>query len=63
MKFDKYRENLQVIDDKVYSYDTHVATIDRGELKIHGWWSVTTSEHVNYVAEQLGLRKVFINKN
>jgi len=31
-KFDRYKENLILIDDKVISYTTHVATIKRGEL-------------------------------
>jgi hypothetical protein len=55
---DRYRQNLQVVGDKVYSYGTHVATIKGDKLVRHGWWSVTTSKHVNYVAQQLGLTVV-----
>jgi hypothetical protein len=56
---DRYKNNLKVEGDKVYSYDTHVATIDKpaGHLIVHGWWSVTTSKHVNYVAREYGLRR------
>lgn len=56
---DRYKKNLKVEDDKVYSYDTHVATIDQEarQLIVHGWWSVTTSKHVNYVGQEYGLRK------
>lgn len=54
----KYKQNIKVIDSKVYSYDTHVATIDGRRLLIHGHWSVTTSKHVNHVAATFGLQKV-----
>ncbi len=56
---DRYKKNLKVEDDKVYSYDTHVATIDQEveQLIVHGVWSTTTSKHVNYVAQEYGLRK------
>lgn len=54
----KYKQNLRVIDGKVYSYDTHVATIDGRRLLVHGHWSVTTSKHVNHVAATFGLQKV-----
>ena len=54
----RYRQNLRVEGDKVYSYSTHVATIRGGELVRHGWWSVTTSKHINYVAKEYGLTVV-----
>jgi len=64
-KFDRYRENLTQIDNKIFSYETHVATLDyRGNGDIndgynclvqHGWWSRTTQKHVNYVANNYGL--------
>ena len=58
---DRYKKNLKVEGDKVYSYDTHVATIDKpaGHLIVHGVWSATTSKHVNYVAREYGLRQRF----
>lgn len=52
---DKYKQNLNVIGDKVYSYNTHVATINETQLIQLGWWSVTTQKHINYVAQELNL--------
>ncbi len=55
-KLDKYKENLMLIGDEVYSYHTNVASIEYpGKLVQHGWWSVTTQKHINYVAKELGL--------
>jgi rRNA maturation endonuclease Nob1 len=54
----RYRQNLHVAGTYVYSYDTHVASIDGDKLIVHGWWSTTTSKHVNYVARELGLTLV-----
>jgi len=56
---DRYKQNLHIEGDKVISYTTHVATIDSANRKlyIHGWWSVTTSKHINYVASEYGLTK------
>ena len=51
----RYKENLKVIGEKVFSYDTHVATINGDYLEKLGWWSMTTSKHTNYVASELGL--------
>jgi len=53
-KLGRYRENLLVSDDAVYSYLTRVAEIDheKREVKPLGWWSVTTSKHINYVARE-----------
>ena len=54
----KYKKNLKVEGDKVISYTTHVATIKDGKLYVLGYWSQTTSKHINYVACQYGLDKV-----
>ena len=51
----KYKQNLNVINQNVYSYNTHVATISGNTLKQLGWWSVTTQKHINYVANQFNL--------
>ena len=59
-KFDKYKENLRQVGDDIYSYSTKVATIHQDKLIQHGWWSVTTQKHINYVANELGLK---IDKN
>lgn len=56
----RYKQNLRIDGSRVYSYNTHVATIDHSgrRLMVHGWWSVTTSKHVNHVAETYGLTVV-----
>ena len=60
----KYKQNLRMNGSKVYSYDTHVATIDCAahELLVHGYWSQTTSKHINHVADVYGLTKVKAEK-
>ena len=55
MTTEKYSKNLKISDNKVYSYDTHVATIEGNNLVQLGWWSVTTQKHINYVASQFNL--------
>jgi len=59
-KFDRYKENLRQVGNDIYSYSTKVATIHQDKLIQHGWWSVTTQKHINYVANELGLE---IDKN
>ena len=60
VKLPKYKENLRIIDNtNVYSYSTRVAQIKDGELHIFGWWSSTTSKHVNYVADYYNLKKIY----
>ena len=55
-KFNRYKENLRRVGNDIWSYSTHVATIDYpGKLIQHGWWSVTTQKHVNYVANKYDL--------
>tara|TARA_R100000149_G_C5780672_1_gene76773 strand:+ start:162 stop:356 length:195 start_codon:yes stop_codon:yes gene_type:complete len=53
-KYDRYRENLIVVNNDVISYTTKVAEIDREKMAIKqlGYWSVTTQRHINYVAQQ-----------
>ena len=52
---DKYKQNLTIIENKVFSYTTHVATIQEDNLIQLGQWSKTTQKHINYVANQLKL--------
>jgi len=52
---DKYKQNLRVIGNNVYSYCTHVATIDGSNLIQLGYWSMTTQKHINYVAKEFNL--------
>lgn len=59
MKLSKYKQNLRVDGNAVYSYDTHVATINDGYLIIHDYYSMTTSKHINYVAKEYGLIKKY----
>lgn len=51
----KHKKNLSVINQNVYSYNTHVATISGNTLKQLGYWSVTTQKHINHVAKQFNL--------
>jgi hypothetical protein len=55
MKLDKYKQNLAVRGSDVYSYTTLVAKIDEPNQQVIelGYWSQTTSKHINYVAEKL----------
>jgi hypothetical protein len=60
IKLPKYKENLRIIDNTdVYSYSTRVAQIKDNELHILGWWSSTTSKHINYVADYYNLKKIY----
>tara|TARA_R110002020_G_scaffold82050_3_gene203194 strand:+ start:260 stop:451 length:192 start_codon:yes stop_codon:yes gene_type:complete len=54
-RFDKYKVNLAQHGDDIYSYSTKVATIHQDKLIQHGYWSMTTQKHINYVANELGL--------
>lgn len=58
----RYKQNLEVRGNIVYSYNTRVAEInsETGELRQLGWWSVTTQKHINYVGRELGLKIVKI---
>ncbi len=59
MVLDKYKQNLKVVGDYIYSYDTKVAWIDRYTQQVqiapkYYKYSRTTSKHINYVANELG---------
>ena len=59
IKLPKYKENLRIINDiDVYSYSTRVAQIKDDELHVFGWWSPTTSKHINYVARHYNLKVI-----
>ena len=57
----RYKKNLKVIGDSVYSYNTLVAEIVGNKLYKVKWRvngmsaSQTTTKHINYVARELGL--------
>ena len=60
----RYNQNLKVIDNKVYSYNTLVAKIKGNKIKKVKWnvngmtTSPTTSKHINYVARELNLELI-----
>jgi hypothetical protein len=60
----RYKQNLKVVNNKVYSYDTLVAKI-KGDRIYKVNWNVngmttrpTTSKHINYVAQELNLKLI-----
>jgi len=57
-RFSRYIDNLSYDDQFVYSYDCIVALIDNTHktLWTMGYWSGTTTKHINYAARQLGLK-------
>ena len=61
--FDKYKQNLRATDNYVYSYETKVAEIDHETrtIKPLGWWSMTTSKHINYVGSEYGYEVQKVN--
>ena len=52
---DKYKQNLSIQGNNVWSYSTIVAKIEGNDLLQLGYWSQTTQKHINYVADQLDL--------
>tara|TARA_R110000737_G_scaffold14008_1_gene30038 strand:- start:10 stop:195 length:186 start_codon:yes stop_codon:yes gene_type:complete len=51
----KYKQNLRILGNDVWSYSTIVAKIDGNDLLQLGYWSQTTQKHINYVADELDL--------
>lgn len=58
IQFNRYKQNLHLDQGKVYSYNTHVATVEGDSLRVLGYWSKTTAKHTNYVAQELGLKQI-----
>jgi hypothetical protein len=54
----KYKQNLSIRGNQVWSYTTHVATIKGNNLMQLGYWSQTTQKHINYVANELELKLI-----
>ena len=54
----KIANNLHLDGSKVYSYNTHVATISGSQLIENGTYSNTTTKHLIKVAELYGLTRV-----
>ena len=65
--FNKHKKNLRQVGNAIWSYSTHVATLVYNsdklqyELHQHGWWSVTTQRHINYVARYYDINIVVTN--
>jgi hypothetical protein len=58
-KFPRYKVNLYMLitetDKFIFSYETKVAEVKDKYVRPLGHWSMTTSKHINYAAQQLGL--------
>ena len=56
----KYFQNLRTDNKNIYSYNTNVATINHNkkEVIIKNWYSVTTSKHINYIANLLNYKTI-----
>lgn len=63
-KFQRYTQNLGYDNEFIYSYRTKVAKIDfvNNTLCRLGYWSQTTSKHINYAARQLCLNLIDIER-
>jgi len=55
---DKYKQNLKIQGNNVWSYSTIVAKIDGSDLIQLGYWSMTTQKHINYVAKEFNLNLI-----
>ena len=60
MIFNRYKKNLKIEDGFIVSYSTKVAELNeiRKEVHVLGWWSRTTSKHINYAAKELGYQVI-----
>ena len=54
----KYKQNLRIQGNDVWSYTTIVAHIKGSELHQLGYWSMTTQKHINYVAAYMNLKLI-----
>ena len=56
----RYFDNLTIQGTDVISYVTKVAVIDHKNEQVVrlGYWSATTSKHINYVASELDYKVV-----
>ena len=52
----RYKQNLGVDHQFVYSYKTKVGKFDHinKQIIVDEYWSMTTSKHINYVANEYG---------
>ena len=54
----KYKQNLRIQGNDVWSYSTIVAKINGCDLNQLGYWSMTTQKHINYVANYMNLNLI-----
>ena len=54
------KPNVRTDNKYIYSYETNVATIDHDQkhVIIKNWYSVTTSKHINYIANLLNYQTI-----
>ena len=54
--YPKYKKNLFTRGNKIFSYKTEVAEYkpEKGKIVTKGWWSSTTSKHINYIGKMWG---------
>jgi hypothetical protein len=54
----KYKQNLRIDGNNVWSYQTIVAKKDGNDLIQLGYWGMTTQKHINYVAKYFQLNLI-----
>ena len=59
-KMNKYKENLLVSDEAIFSYLTKVANINHKlkHITTDKYYSVTTSKHINYIANEYNYKVI-----
>jgi len=55
---EKYKQNLRIWNGQIYSYNKKVAVVSEKDATVYvlGWWSKTTTRHINYVANLIGYK-------
>jgi len=64
MKLDRYKENLRIHGDFVYSFDTKVARVVNRKLlvlKQYAKYSASTTRHIGYVCREFNLEKEVVD--
>ena len=51
----KISNNLYIMNDHLFSYRTNVALIKENKIFVNGYYSVTTTKHINKVAKLFNL--------
>lgn len=51
----KISNNLYIMNDHLFSYRTNVALIKENKIFVNGYYSVTTTKHINIVAKLFNL--------